>query len=127
MDVALGRCSGSRGAALSRPGTPRALPGSDAGTAMAVLFARCWYGPAATVPVACAGLVNRTALPGIRATAGVGAALANPLPPTIVLPMIAARAGGSDERPGSGHSSLSVLWWMPRREVRFGHSRALSI
>ncbi len=34
---------------------------------------------AATVPAARRWLVNGTALPGIRATAGVGAALANPL------------------------------------------------
>ena len=36
--------------------------------------------------------MNGTALPGIRATAGVGAALANPLAPTIDVPIIAAAA-----------------------------------
>jgi hypothetical protein len=34
-------------------------------------------------------LVNGTALPSIRVTAGVGAAAANPLPATIVMPIIA--------------------------------------
>lgn len=52
MAVAPGRCRGSRGAALSRPVTPRTLPESDAGTEMAVLFARSWYGPALTAAVA---------------------------------------------------------------------------
>jgi len=50
--VALGRCSGSRGAALSRPDTPRTLPDSADGTEIAVLFARSWYGPALTDDVA---------------------------------------------------------------------------
>jgi hypothetical protein len=36
--------------------------------------------------------VNGTALPSIRATAGLGAAAANPLPATIVMPIIAAAA-----------------------------------
>ena len=47
---------------------------------------------AATVPVALGWLVNGTALPSSRATAGVGAAAANPLPATMVMPIIAAAA-----------------------------------
>ena len=47
---------------------------------------------AATVPAARRWLVNGTALPGIRASAGVSAALANPLAPTIDVPIIAAAA-----------------------------------
>ena len=50
--VELGRWSGSRGAALSRPDTPRTLPDSAEGTETAVLFARSWYGPALTEDVA---------------------------------------------------------------------------
>ena len=52
LTVALGRCRGSWGAALSRPVTPRTLPESAEGTEMAVLFARSWYGPALTAAVA---------------------------------------------------------------------------
>ena len=40
MAVALGRCRGSRGAALSRPVTPSTFPDSDAGMETAVLLAR---------------------------------------------------------------------------------------
>lgn len=83
------------------------------------------FWPAATVPVAWVRLVNGTALPGTRATAGVGEALANPLAPTIVVPMIAAVA------PVAAISDLvldiaplSVLWLCPVREARYGHSRA---
>ena len=45
---------------------------------------------AATVPVAVVWLVNGTALPSIGTTAGLGAAAANPLPATMVMPIIAA-------------------------------------
>jgi len=69
---------------------------------------------AATVPAARRWLVNGTALPGIRASAGVGAALANPLAPTIDVPIIAAAA------PVAAMSvlvldiaPLSVLWLSP--------------
>ena len=51
------------------------------------------FWPAATVPVARVRLVNGTALPGEPGPPlGVGEALANPLAPTIVVPMIAAVA-----------------------------------
>ena len=50
--VALGRCSGSTGAALSRPVTPSTLPDSELGTEMALSLARSWYGPALTPAVA---------------------------------------------------------------------------
>ena len=38
--VALGRCSGSTGAALLRPVTPSTLPDSELGTEMALSLAR---------------------------------------------------------------------------------------
>ncbi len=73
---------------------------------------------AATAPVAWVRLVNGTALPGTRATAGVGEALANPLAPTIVAAMIAAVA------PVAAISDLvldiaplTVLWFIPVREA----------
>ena len=63
--------------------------------------------------------------PGHR---GVGAALANPLAPTIDVPIIAAAAPVAamnvlvlDIAP------LSVLWFMPRREAGTGHSRGMFI
>ena len=83
---------------------------------------------AATAPVAWVRLVNGTALPGTRATAGVGEALANPLAPVIVVPMIAAVA------PVAAISDLvldmaplTVLWFIPRAGGRRWPSPCLCI
>ena len=72
---------------------------------------------AATVPAARRWLVNGTALPGIRATAGVGAALANPLAPTMDVQLIAATAALAAVAAMNvlvlDIAPLSVLWLNP--------------